>query len=124
MSEVLAAFEGRLAALHCFNKAIFFFEVAQYNILHEFIRVETLLSCAFVETCLQIGRKLHFHVFQATKSCVQRQLVFGEEFRKRILSESAAVYHGMRARDWLFGSSPNSNVQSLKLLCTEVNGPP
>jgi len=64
MCEEFAAFQRRLAPLNSLDKAVFFFEIARDNILHDLIRIDTLLSCALCQPGLQVRSEPNIHSFK------------------------------------------------------------
>jgi hypothetical protein len=66
MCQEFATVQGRLAALHRLNEAIFLSEVAGHNILYNFIRIAAMFVGALLETRLQIGSEMNFHSLNNT----------------------------------------------------------
>jgi hypothetical protein len=59
--EIFTALQGSLAPFHGRDEAIFFLEVARYDVLHCFIQFDALLRRSLHEASLEVGLELDFH---------------------------------------------------------------
>jgi hypothetical protein len=61
MSEVLAAFQGFLAARDSLDEARLLLEIARHHIAHKFVGIPPLLGGGVRELCFEFRGEMNFH---------------------------------------------------------------